>query len=166
MNTAIFSFTFIISHSPLSLSLSLSLSLLILHHISTITLFSHTISLPISCSHFHSPPLSSSHLLTSAHICSHSAMQIQFIMVATHCTRQLFVGECNYPKSYALWIGSYAWIFLIMFANFYRKAYNAKPSVKNSTNGRLANGVKTNGHANGNGHHSAAAKTNGHIKVN
>ena len=84
-------------------------------------------------------------------------------MVATHCTRQLFVRDCNYPVSYAYWIGSYAWIFLIMFGNFYRQAYlkNARLVASKHSNGHLQNGEvngKSNGHIKNIG--------NGHIKSN
>ncbi|KAI0219257.1 Elongation of very long chain fatty acids protein, partial [Lamellibrachia satsuma] len=62
---------------------------------------------------------------------------VQFMMVACHCIRQLFVTNCNYPKGYAYWIGSYALFFLIMFADFYRQAYQ-----NTKTNGAITNGFK------------------------
>jgi len=45
--------------------------------------------------------------------------------------------------TFAYWIGSYAVIFLIMFADFYKKAYK-KPAAngKADTNGAITNGVK------------------------
>lgn len=67
---------------------------------------------------------------------------IQFVLVCLH-TSQLFFIECNYPMTFAYWIGSYAVIFLIMFADFYKKAYR-KPAMngKTETNGSVTNGVK------------------------
>ena len=56
--------------------------------------------------------------------------------------------ECNYPKHFVYWIGSYAIIFLILFADFYRKAYQKTAKRRASiadSNGVTTNGVITNG---------------------
>lgn len=78
-----------------------------------------------------------------------TSMQIiQFLLVCVH-TSQLFFVDCNYPILFAHWIGSYAVIFLFLFANFYVKSYR-KP-VK--TSGKLpASEDGRNGNYHSNGH--------------
>ncbi len=76
-----------------------------------------------------------------------TTMQItQFVLVCIH-TAQLFFIECIYPMTFAYTIGSYTIIFLILFADFHRKAYNRKPAAaKASQNGAVVtngvNGIK------------------------
>ncbi|XP_041358337.1 elongation of very long chain fatty acids protein 7-like [Gigantopelta aegis] len=67
---------------------------------------------------------------------------IQFICVVIHTAQLLFI-ECNYPKTFVYIIGSYAFVFLVMFADFYFKTYKAKRSetqksthIKNGTAGK------------------------------
>ncbi|BFZ17105.1 hypothetical protein BsWGS_20144 [Bradybaena similaris] len=61
-----------------------------------------------------------------------TSMQItQFLLVMAHSSQLLFM-ECNYPKFFVFWIGLYALIFLIMFANFYIQAYLVPKSVESS----------------------------------
>ncbi|PAA69115.1 hypothetical protein BOX15_Mlig002892g1, partial [Macrostomum lignano] len=69
-------------------------------------------------------------------------MQIgQFLLVTVHSC-QLFFIPCNYPIVFAWWILSYAVIFLILFANFYVKAYAAGRRLQQQQQ-------KQNGHQNG-----------------
>ena len=72
--------------------------------------------------------------------------QTQFAMVMLHTTQLLFLKNCNYPKLFAYWIGSYAIIFLVMFADFYVKAYSKpkKPTgkVENNNGDIQSNGYK------------------------
>jgi len=71
-------------------------------------------------------------------------MQItQFIAVCIH-SAQLFFIECNYPRLFVYWIGLYALVFLVMFADFYIKAYRKKPSRVDdkSKNQSVSNGTK------------------------
>ena len=67
-------------------------------------------------------------------------------MVMLHTTQLLFLKNCNYPKLFAYWIGSYAIIFLVMFADFYVKAYSKpkKPTgkVENNNGDIQSNGYK------------------------
>ena len=42
--------------------------------------------------------------------------------------------------TFAYWIGAYALIFLIMFADFYRKAYKKPKAIKNN-NTHTENGI-------------------------
>ena len=67
--------------------------------------------------------------------------QTQFIVVTVH-SMQLFFTDCSYPILFVYWIGSYAIVFLVMFAHFYIQTYQAKskPGSKQSQNGQLANG--------------------------
>ena len=80
-----------------------------------------------------------------------AVFQVQFMMVACHCIRQMFVpSSCAYPRGYAYWIGSYALFFLIMFGDFYRQAYQntrkqqqqQQTLSKPETNGAITNGFK------------------------
>ncbi|ESO88347.1 hypothetical protein LOTGIDRAFT_165788 [Lottia gigantea] len=69
-------------------------------------------------------------------------MQItQFICVVIHSSQLLFI-ECNYSMIFVYWIGLYAIIFLALFADFYRKAYQ-KSSQNKKSNGITKNGVKS-----------------------
>ena len=72
-------------------------------------------------------------------------------MVMLHAMQLLLMKNCNYPKLFVYWIGSYAVIFLVMFADFYVKAYlNPKKSrskMENNNGDVHSNGYKatTNG---------------------
>ncbi|XP_046328876.2 elongation of very long chain fatty acids protein 7-like [Haliotis rufescens] len=73
-----------------------------------------------------------------------TSMQLtQFILVVIHSTQLLF-RECDYPVLFIYWIGAYAGIFLILFADFYRKAYiKPKPKSEKFENGSVKrNGLK------------------------
>lgn len=69
-------------------------------------------------------------------------------MVTIHSVQLLFI-ECDYPRLFVYWIGLYAVIFMVMFADFYIQSYR-KPSDKkpNGTikNGNAANGLKPKEH--------------------
>jgi elongation of very long chain fatty acids protein 7 len=59
-----------------------------------------------------------------------TSMQItQFLLVCVHTMQLFFVSDCNYPMMFAYWIGLYAVIFLVMFADFYVKSYRRKPAA-------------------------------------
>ncbi|XP_070563176.1 very long chain fatty acid elongase 7-like [Ptychodera flava] len=59
-----------------------------------------------------------------------TSMQItQFALVMIH-TSQLLFTDCPYPKGFAFLIFLYAFMFIIMFLNFYRKTYAKKPASK------------------------------------
>ena len=83
-------------------------------------------------------------------MCQHS-FQTQFMLVLIHSTQLLFLKNCNYPKLFVYWIFAYAFIFLIMFADFYIKAYTkpkkSKGKAENNNGEIQSNGYKatTNG---------------------
>ena len=63
--------------------------------------------------------------------------QIQFLLVIIHASQLIFI-QCDYPMVFVYVISSYAFIFIILFSNFYKKTYRtAKPS---KTNGVSING--------------------------
>ncbi|GFO18908.1 elongation of very long chain fatty acids protein [Plakobranchus ocellatus] len=73
-------------------------------------------------------------------------MQItQFILVVIHSS-QLLIIDCNYPIVFVYWIGLYAVIFLVMFANFYIQAYRKPkaPYENGATPHQARNGSVTN----------------------
>lgn len=84
---------------------------------------------------------------------------VQFVAIFTHQFQLLF-RECDYPKSFMVWIGLHGVMFLFLFSDFYKAKYtNANKGKAVVANGGVAikkNGYKTlsNGHAvcNGNGH--------------
>jgi len=47
-----------------------------------------------------------------------------------HSAQLLFI-KCDYPILFVYWIGSYAIIFMLFFANFYVQTYNSKQQSKN-----------------------------------
>lgn len=67
---------------------------------------------------------------------------VQFVIIFTHAFQLLFVNECGFPKIFALWIGAHGVLFLLLFSNFYDKAYNDKKDrkpPKSVVNGKLDN---------------------------
>jgi len=64
---------------------------------------------------------------------------VQFVIIFTHAFQLLFVNDCKFPKIFALWIGAHGILFIILFSNFYDKAYNGKRDRKPQS--ALANGV-------------------------
>ena len=54
-------------------------------------------------------------------------VQTQFLLVCIHSSQLLFI-DCDYPMMFAYWIGLYAIVFLVLFANFYVQAYR-KPAA-------------------------------------
>ncbi|KAK6179707.1 hypothetical protein SNE40_012009 [Patella caerulea] len=67
----------------------------------------------------------------------------QFICVALHASQLLFI-DCNYSMIFVYWIGAYAVIFLVLFADFYAKAYKKPQHLKDhNANGVVKNGVKS-----------------------
>ncbi|KAK9881692.1 hypothetical protein WA026_017209 [Henosepilachna vigintioctopunctata] len=60
---------------------------------------------------------------------------VQFIAIFAH-QFQLFFTECNYPKSFMVWIGLHGVLFLFLFSDFYKSKYNSKPSKIDSRVGK------------------------------
>jgi len=58
-----------------------------------------------------------------------SLQLIQFAAVMLHSAQLLFI-ECHYPVLFVYWIGSYAIIFMVFFANFYHKNYTPQSQIK------------------------------------
>lgn len=63
---------------------------------------------------------------------------LQFVAIFTH-QFQLFFTDCNYPKSFMIWIGLHGVMFLFLFSDFYKKQYNGRPTkssiIKNTNFG-------------------------------
>ncbi|XP_076265655.1 very long chain fatty acid elongase AAEL008004-like isoform X2 [Rhynchophorus ferrugineus] len=74
---------------------------------------------------------------------------VQFVAIMVHAF-QLFFTECNYPKVFALWIGSHAVLFFFLFRDFYRKTYKRREISRAKSSGSKAtqNGT-SNGYSNG-----------------
>ena len=49
--------------------------------------------------------------------------QTQFLLVSIHTSQLFFDPDCNYPLMFGYWIGLYAVVFLVLFADFYVKSY-------------------------------------------
>jgi len=74
-----------------------------------------------------------------------TSMQItQFLLVCVHTVQLFFLADCHYPIMFGYWIGLYAVIFLVMFADFYVKSYRkpAAPGAKPLTVDSHTNGLK------------------------
>jgi elongation of very long chain fatty acids protein 7 len=66
-----------------------------------------------------------------------TSMQItQFLLVCLHTLQLFFISDCDYPMMFGYWIGLYAVVFLILFADFYRKSYrkSSEPAAATATN--------------------------------
>lgn len=48
---------------------------------------------------------------------------IQFVLVMVHAFQLLFHNPCNYPVSFAYFIGAHAVMFYFLFSDFYKQAY-------------------------------------------
>jgi len=77
-------------------------------------------------------------------------MQIaQFCLVCVHSSQLLWLENCDYPKLFIVWIGAYAIIFLVMFANFYRQAYKSNKAKQQAKELPEKNGNTIKAHTNG-----------------
>lgn len=60
---------------------------------------------------------------------------VQFVLIFSHQFQLLFT-ECNYPKSFMIWIGLHGVMFLFLFSDFYKVKYPSdKKAVKNNNTG-------------------------------
>lgn len=59
-----------------------------------------------------------------------SFQMIQFVAIFVHQFQLLFT-ECNYPKSFMVWIALHGLLFLFLFSDFYKTKYTDKKAVKN-----------------------------------
>ena len=55
---------------------------------------------------------------------------VQFVGIMVHAFQLFFSNPCNYPMSFAYWIGAHAVMFYFLFSNFYKEAYRAKRMKK------------------------------------
>lgn len=74
--------------------------------------------------------------------------QVQFVAIFTHQFQLLF-RECDYPKGFMVWIGLHGVMFLFLFSDFYKQAYQKRAAAAQKKFDDYQNGVKANGHANG-----------------
>lgn len=84
--------------------------------------------------------------------------QVQFVAIFTHQFQLLF-RECDYPKGFMVWIGLHGVMFLFLFSDFYKQAYQKRAAAAHKKFDDYQNGkIKANGHANGkiNGTHEGA----------
>lgn len=66
---------------------------------------------------------------------------IQFIAIFAHQFQLLF-RECDYPKSFMVWIGLHGVMFLFLFSDFYKAKYIA---VKNNLTNGKSKQIQVNG---------------------
>ncbi|KAL5008886.1 hypothetical protein ScPMuIL_014467 [Solemya velum] len=101
---------------------------------------------------------------------------LQFVIVCIH-TSPIFFKECAFPFGFAVTLFIHSVVFLLLFLNFYIKAYRKTTSKESKAlNGVQKNGVVTNEHSNGynkahskiqNGHsHSNGKILNGFVHTN
>lgn len=53
--------------------------------------------------------------------------QVQFVLIFSHQLQLLF-RECNYPKSFMVWIAIHGFLFLFLFSDFYKTKYSKPKS--------------------------------------
>lgn len=64
-----------------------------------------------------------------------SLQMVQFVAIFVHQFQLLFT-ECNYPKSFMVWIALHGVMFLFLFSDFYKTKYTGdKKAVKSTTSG-------------------------------
>lgn len=56
-------------------------------------------------------------------------VQLQFVAIFSHQLQLLF-RECNYPKSFMVWIAIHGFLFLFLFSDFYKSNYTGKRSSR------------------------------------
>lgn len=57
---------------------------------------------------------------------------VQFVAIFIHQFQLLFV-ECNYPKSFMVWIALHGVLFLFLFSNFYKQRYTPAEKAAHKT---------------------------------
>lgn len=89
-----------------------------------------------------------------------------------HTFQLCFWNECNYPMAFVYFIGGHAGLFLVLFANFYSKAYKPKPvsayfrlkTLKTKTTSKFTQKKDKDGQTVQNGHKKSL--TNGKVVSN
>lgn len=69
-----------------------------------------------------------------------SFQMVQFVAIFIHQFQLLFV-DCNYPKSFMVWIALHGVLFLFLFSKFYKQSY--KPSDKETSASTAVNDAAT-----------------------
>lgn len=70
-------------------------------------------------------------------------IQVQFVLIMSHQFQLLFT-ECDYPRSFMIWIGLHGVLFLGLFSDFYKSKYTSK-SERSSARVHQQNGKSNNG---------------------
>uniref|UniRef100_U5ETZ3 Elongation of very long chain fatty acids protein n=1 Tax=Corethrella appendiculata TaxID=1370023 RepID=U5ETZ3_9DIPT len=73
---------------------------------------------------------------------------VQFVFIFGHQFQLLFT-ECDYPKGFMVWIGLHGIMFLFLFSDFYKQAYNKKQSIKFKQDDYNHKKLQQNGQSNG-----------------
>ncbi|XP_011301941.1 elongation of very long chain fatty acids protein AAEL008004 [Fopius arisanus] len=60
--------------------------------------------------------------------------QVQFVLIMGHQFQLLFT-ECNYPRSFMIWIGLHGVLFLGLFSDFYKEKYIGQDSKRRQNPG-------------------------------
>uniref|UniRef100_A0A336MLV6 Elongation of very long chain fatty acids protein n=1 Tax=Culicoides sonorensis TaxID=179676 RepID=A0A336MLV6_CULSO len=77
------------------------------------------------------------------------ALRVQFVAIFTHQFQLLF-RECDYPKGFMVWIGLHGVMFLFLFSDFYKQAYQKRAAAAQKKFDDYQNGkIHANGHTNG-----------------
>ncbi|XP_050436063.1 elongation of very long chain fatty acids protein AAEL008004-like [Adelges cooleyi] len=63
-----------------------------------------------------------------------SFQMLQFVCIFIHQFQLLFI-ECNYPKSFMIWIGLHGVMFLFLFSDFYKSKYTKDGKPRSSNEG-------------------------------
>lgn len=58
---------------------------------------------------------------------------VQFVGIFTHCFQLIFHNPCNYSMLFVYWIGGHGVLFLFLFSNFYKQAYNNNRKQKSTS---------------------------------
>ncbi|XP_078050496.1 very long chain fatty acid elongase AAEL008004 isoform X1 [Augochlora pura] len=65
---------------------------------------------------------------------------VQFVMIMSHQFQLLFI-ECNYPRSFMVWIGLHGVLFLGLFSDFYKAKYSNREKDRDKARQNLRNGL-------------------------
>lgn len=58
-----------------------------------------------------------------------TAQMVQFVAIFVHSFQLLF-RQCDYPRGFMWWIGFHSVLFWVLFSNFYKTEYRARPGDK------------------------------------
>jgi elongation of very long chain fatty acids protein 7 len=75
-----------------------------------------------------------------------SSRQVQFVLIMTHQFQLLFT-ECDYPRTFMIWIGLHGLLFLGLFSDFYKAKYTGK-SARSRISGSSSSGAAVGGNGN------------------